>query len=134
MFAALRSAWSALPQAPSALAGQVRGLKRRTIAKAMWPGWPVKAPDGWKYARHLKKVYGDKYISKQAYTRLMGKQKGACPHARPPPPHAKMALLRRVVLPHPYGRRELSCPARKDIQRARIQCSWCMGAAHTQSK
>ena len=76
MFAALRNAWATMPHASSALTGQVRGMKRKTLAKPMWPGWPIRSPDGWKYAKHLKKVMGDKYITKQAQARLNGKQKG----------------------------------------------------------
>ena len=52
-----------------------RGMKGKVLRKPMWDGWPRYSPDGWPYARFMKKSRGKDYISKQAWRRLHGKEK-----------------------------------------------------------
>ena len=73
------------------LAGQWRGMKGKVLRKAMWDGWPRFSPDGWPYARHLKRSRGKEYMSKQAWRRMMGRDKGA---------RARVRRARLRVLPH----------------------------------
>ena len=54
-----------------------RGLKRKTLRTEGPKGWPNKSPDGWYYARALKRSNGENYISKQAQKRIDGAVKGA---------------------------------------------------------
>ena len=67
------------------LAGASRGRKGKVLAQAMWPGWPRFSPDGWPYARQMKRSKGKDYISKQEWRRQNGKSKGAQQAAHAPP-------------------------------------------------
>ena len=57
-----------------------RGMAARmTLLKKSPKGWPFKAPDGWTYARVMKrstKLAGE-YVTKQAKRRAEGKELGA---------------------------------------------------------
>ena len=75
----LATARRALGSLMPALAGASRGMKGKVLAKGMWDGWPRFSPDGWPYARAMKKSRGDKYMTKQAWRRMMGLDKGVHP-------------------------------------------------------
>ena len=59
--------------------------------------WNFRAPDGWIYARHLKKKYGKDYLTKQEWARRNGTWKGAISR----PPYAKQTCQRRTAIEPP---------------------------------
>ena len=59
--------------------------------------WNLRAPDGWIYARHLKKKYGKDYLTKQEWARRNGTWKGAISR----PPYAKQTCQRRTATEPP---------------------------------
>lgn len=69
-----------LPTSVGILVGQSRGVKGKVLRKGMWDGWPRYSPDGWPYARFMKRVRGEGYMSKQAVRRAKGQIKGALRH------------------------------------------------------
>ena len=59
------------------MAGAARTLKGKVLRKPMWDGWPRFSPDGWPYARHMKRSRGEKYMTKQAWRRINRSENGA---------------------------------------------------------
>ena len=84
MFVAALSTRVASALAPARLVGQVRWRKGKVLAQKMWDGWPKFSPDGWPYARYMKQVRGKDYMSKQAWRRLQGKERGTCARKKMP--------------------------------------------------
>ncbi len=88
MFAALaRLSPPARALLSSPLFGPWRGLKgmvrktpigklRTRHYRGMWKGWPRFSPDGWPYARYMKKSRGENYVSKQEGARIRGDIEG----------------------------------------------------------
>ena len=67
--------------ASASVVGQTRGSKigrgvQPGKGAKYWEGWPRFSPDGWVYARHLKKSHGEHYVSKHQRLIQAGKQKG----------------------------------------------------------
>lgn len=68
-----RAAAVHLPPLPLGARGMAQ---RKTLIKGAPTGWPRRSPDGWFYARWLKKTHPDDYLTKQQFRRVAGKELG----------------------------------------------------------